>query len=399
MNFTKEERYILHLCADQKFIDHVIDVFESVYPGKNIYFIELQENEPSLKLIESKNKNIVAGTSDSLQFRELFGRITDFAAVILHNIANPYKLDVIKKAPGSVYFHWMSWGVDLYVLPVLYKNIVLPQTRRYIRSQDSLKAIITKLLRDNISPLFNILYYLKYGRVSPLVEIKRCHKKIRSISTVIPSEYEYVRRFISPQMKYYPFKYITIERFDEGLEFVVCKEDNLLLGNSATAENNHLDAFTLLKATNIGDKRIYCPLSYGDANYVNYRDHIISEGKSGFGDRFIPLVDFLSLEDYCRILDLCGNVVMNHIRQQAMGNVVISLWKGARLFLNEANPVYDFLVENGIRVFRMSELGEIDKLPDHVTLANCNRPILKKLYCREQVLGETRNLVNVLINL
>ncbi|WP_016778026.1 hypothetical protein [Anaerophaga thermohalophila] len=36
---------ILHLCEDEKFIDHVINIFESVAPGKSIYYIKPSADE------------------------------------------------------------------------------------------------------------------------------------------------------------------------------------------------------------------------------------------------------------------------------------------------------------------------------------------------------------------
>ena len=399
MTYPKADKYILHLCADQKFIDHVIDVFESVYPGRNVYFIEYLEGESSLKLVESKSPNIIAGRQGSPEFEQLVKSIQDFAAVILHNIANPYKLDVITDAPRSVYFHWMSWGIDLYSVPVLYRNILLPRTRKLIRNEEGTRGFIVRFLRDYFTLFFNVLYYIYFRRTAPLVFLKRCHRRINSISTVLPEEYDLVRKYISDKIKYFPFKYITIEQFDNPENSKICTAGNILLGNSATAENNHLDAIALLAKLNLVQKVVYCPLSYGYETFRNYREHIITEGRAVLGDRFIPVTNFLPFEEYNENLNLCGNVVMNHIRQQAIGNVIMSLWKGARLFLNETNPVYGFLVKRGIMVFKTDDLGKMDSLPDYETLARCNRPILQKIYCREQVLKETEELVNVLINL
>lgn len=73
-----------------------------------------------------------------------------------------------------------------------------------------------------------------------------------------------------------------------------------------------------------------------------------------------------------------------------MGNIIIFLWKGARLFLNEKNPVYSFLINQGIKVYKISDLNKMSNLPDFIELAIINRPILKKLYCRELVLCKLR---------
>jgi len=397
-NFSKEDKYLLHLCADQKFIDYEIDFFETVYPDRNIYFIEFQDKLSELKQVKSNHPNIVSGSADSPQFRELTDHISDFAAVVLHNIVNPYKLKVILESPAVVYFHWMCWGMDLYSIPTLARRTLLPETKKYLKEKSSFKDNFVRILFNNSSLLFNLFYYLKNRKRSPLSELMECFKKIGSVSTVIPPEYDIIKRYISPDILYYPFKYSTIEGFDSEGEFKICKADNLLLGNSATIENNHLDAFIRIKSIDVGNRLIYCPLSYGDSSYVSYGKHISSVGKKTFGEQFVPMTEFIPLKDYSDILDLCGNVVMYHIRQQAMGNVVMSLWKGARLFLLEENPIYGFLKEQGAIVYKISELDRIQDLPDYNTLANHNRPILKRIYSRQQVLSEALALVNILKN-
>ena len=52
-----------------------------------------------------------------------------------------------------------------------------------------------------------------------------------------------------------------------------------------------------------------CPLNYGD---INYSKKIIEFGKEFFGEKFIPLTQFLEHDEYFKIQSNCGIVIMNH---------------------------------------------------------------------------------------
>jgi dTDP-N-acetylfucosamine:lipid II N-acetylfucosaminyltransferase len=123
---------------------------------------------------------------------------------------------------------------------------------------------------------------------------------------------------------------------------------NILAGNSATATNNHIELFERIRR--IGDlegRLIVTPLSYGDAGY---RTCVIKLGRDLFGAAFVPLVDFLPKDRYIELLASCGHVMMNHVRQQALGNLVISGLMGARLHVGRGSPLFSWLGSIGVPV-------------------------------------------------
>ena len=87
---------LLHITEDEKFIDYVIDVFESVYPGRNVYFIAFQENASELLYVKSINPNIVKGHIGSIEYKELIYKIDSFKGVI--QVAEELKTDYRKAA-------------------------------------------------------------------------------------------------------------------------------------------------------------------------------------------------------------------------------------------------------------------------------------------------------------
>jgi dTDP-N-acetylfucosamine:lipid II N-acetylfucosaminyltransferase len=384
---------LLHLCEDEKFIDHVIDTFETVAPCKNIYYIQPSQKNDQLKLVKTKHPNIVSVPVESKEFKNIINNIKTYDAVILHCYQNPYKTKVVREAPPGVHFHWMCWGSDLYSIPALSKNLLLKQTKKYILDQLGLKGRIRTFLYENCYSIFAKIFQLKNKTVHPIIEQIRSFQKIHSVSTVIPSDFELIKKYISSQMVHIPYKYGTLETLLEGHYDTTCSGENFLVGNSAYVSNNHLEIIKELYKIDLTNIKIYLPMSYGNEQYAEF---IETKGKKILKENFFTLKKFLPLEEYNQILNTCGNVVMNHTRQQAMGNIIMSLWKGARVFLNRKNPAFHFFKDEGFRIFEINEIKNYRSLPDFKELASHNRPFLKKIYSRDKVIEETQVLVNYL---
>lgn len=122
---------------------------------------------------------------------------------------------------------------------------------------------------------------------------------------------------------------------------------NILLGNSASSTNNHLDALEKLRPFAGENIRIYCPLSYGDAAYG---DKIATAGKEMFGDKFIALREFMPLDKYLELLTDIDVAVFNHNRQQGMGNITTLLGLGKIVYMRSNITSYEALQRLGIRV-------------------------------------------------
>ncbi|MDD2846513.1 MAG: TDP-N-acetylfucosamine:lipid II N-acetylfucosaminyltransferase [Rhodoferax sp.] len=122
---------------------------------------------------------------------------------------------------------------------------------------------------------------------------------------------------------------------------------NILLGNSASSSNNHLDALEKLRPFAGENIRIYCPLSYGDPAYG---DKIAEAGRIIFGDKFIPLREFMQFEKYLQFLADIDIAIFNHNRQQGMGNVTTLLGLGKVVYMRSNITSYQAFKRLGIRV-------------------------------------------------
>ena len=148
----------------------------------------------------------------------------------------------------------------------------------------------------------------------------------------------------------------------------------------------------MLAKHDLGSRKIIVPLSYGDPFY---RKNLITRGKEILGDAFMPLVDFLPLDQYCSIVASCNVVVMNHLRQQALGNIGAALYQGAHVFLDPINPVYQFFKEKGAFVHSTQDLVSnylpLTGLPDDQVAKN--RSVLEGFWGHEQIRANVEALL------
>lgn len=287
----------------------------------------------------------------------------------------------------------MSWGTDLYSIPQLSSRLILPITRKKILASKAPFVLLKleQIIQNNCSYLWDLYSITKGNKINYKKTLKLL-ESINSYTTVIPEERIYVNKYLHlNDVPFIPFKYVTTESDIKGEQNQFCTGDDYLIGNSSIITNNHLDAFNILKKTYNFNRRVYVPLSYGDTEYAL---KIIEEGRKIFGSNFIELTEFMSLQQFNNVLSNCGNVIMNHCRQQALGTILISLWKGARVFLNPKNPLKQFFNSNGFITFSLNDLKIENELPSYKFLAETNRRCIQKIYDHEVVLEEASYLIN-----
>lgn len=116
----------------------------------------------------------------------------------------------------------------------------------------------------------------------------------------------------------------------------------IMVGNSATITNQHkeiLDKLCKYKDENI---EIVVPLSYGDAEYAK---EITALGKKHFGEKFIPMLDYLSKDEYYELLNSVDIAIYNNDRQQATGNITALLYLGKKIYLRDDTSMWEEWVD------------------------------------------------------
>ncbi len=178
--------------------------------------------------------------------------------------------------------------------------------------------------------------------------------KLYGIATPIRGDYDLAVSWFKTSAKYIDF-FLIIYPFEAAeLDCYISSKPAknhiaIQVGNSGDPSNRHLEIFQWLN--NQGDRniRIYAPLSYGNPDYIKT---VIHQGRQMFGDRFVPLTSLASHEVYNRHLASMDVLICNHNRQQALGNISISLYLGTKVFLRSDVTTWEYLTEKlGCRVF------------------------------------------------
>jgi hypothetical protein len=321
---------IVHLFEDEKFVDATIDNFDNVSEGENRYIIF--SDSDSLKYVNQiKRVEIHPNSWKKLEIDLIF---RDCKLLIIHYLS-PIKLYILKHLPDNIKVIWSVWGGDAY---------------SYFENQDIYESLTAKVKRGSVQQilkktfLYDIYHFYKYN-VLPINKERLTLRKINYLITVLPGEFEVVRKEFQLSAEYIDFNYGVNKFNQEGFSEL---GDAVLLGNSASYSNNHLDIFELIKET---EKRLIVPLSYG--GYQDYTNLILTEGEKRFNKLFIPITKFMPLKKYNKLVLSCNTVIMHHIRQQALGNIFMSLYFGVRVFLNKKSITYKYLKDVGMIIFNL----------------------------------------------
>lgn len=374
---------ILHIATDEKWVSKAYSIFELAYDGCNEVIV-LSENDTLTYVGDIPNTIIKQSEINAAKLNEIFH---DVQVVVLHSIDIAfYKI----KFPNYVKVIWIGFGFDYYDL--IYKNdddLLLPKTKilRCKIGQRSKLNVIKKMIRNGRF----------HNKLKGRLTKKEFIKTIDYFVPVLSSEYEILKTHYKGEFpKLENWNYGTLED-DYTIEVGNKKGNNILVGNSATYTNNHMELLDIIKGVNIGkDSKIICPLSYGDAEYAQY---IKKHGDALFGSQFEPLMDFLTKSNYINLLSSCTVAIFNHIRQQAAGNIIIMLYLGAKVYVRRENPVYSFFIEKGIKIFLIEDIsseGRIINDLSELDIAN-NKVLLESIYSKNVMLEKTKSMiVNVL---
>jgi dTDP-N-acetylfucosamine:lipid II N-acetylfucosaminyltransferase len=170
----------------------------------------------------------------------------------------------------------------------------------------------------------------------------------------------------------------------------VSKKDtiNVLVGNSTDPTNEHLSIFDMLEGEIEFINKVFCPLSYG--TYDEYRDEVIIEGTRRFGEKFVPLTEFMGIEKYVDFLKTIDVAVFNHNRQQAMGNTLTLLGLGKIVYMRTGTNSYESLTKRGFAVFDNKLIKESGIKMNRKTAIN--KAMLEKYYSKSALIDFYLNL-------
>lgn len=206
-------------------------------------------------------------------------------------------------------------------------------------------------------------------------------RRIGHLITFIPESVEIVRDWFGNRGTWHECLCYTSNVFHDAQP--IAKQEGradtrIMIGNSATPTNRHFDVFDVIAPYATDEVMIYVPLSYGDKTYAK---SVIDRGIELFGDRFVPLTDFMPRDQYQELLKSLDVVFFNHNRHQAMGTLINILGLGKTVYMNTEVASWAFLKRLGAELFDIDEFNGFEARAD----SEKNRRIVKYYFSEEKL--------------
>ena len=156
---------------------------------------------------------------------------------------------------------------------------------------------------------------------------------------------------------HYPFS-TTILNQEQNSEIKKSKDNDIIriqINNSCDGSTLEvLDMLSKFKDKNI---KVTTVLSYGD---MQYKDKIIEKGRQIFKEKFEYLSDFLEPNEYRNYIKNNDVLILNQNRQQGVGNIIISVQYGNKIFIRNNISTYKFLNEtDNVKIFDTCSISEL----------------------------------------
>ncbi|GHA30172.1 hypothetical protein GCM10007103_09350 [Salinimicrobium marinum] len=377
---------LIHISTDEKFINSAYWQFNKCFPNNNVFYLLVDDVAKKIEYVNINDDFILVDKRAST-FKNIIQEFKGDELIIFHGLSYFASL-AANVIPAKYKKIWIVFGKEVYSNSLIFDPSDLhgPLTFKKFIEKDRSKNYETSIRR-----LPGKLYRRIMGQVLGKNEV--ILKAIRGMNycgILYKEELNLIEKTTKAKLRHLKFSYYPIEAMLKDPVLRI-ESNNILIGNSASYTNNHLEVLKILSTFSLDRQKIIAPLSYGNRSYAM---EITKKGKELFGNQFDSLMDFMPLHEYNHYISQCGIVIMNHYRQQAVGNVLTMLWMGAKVFLNEENTLYAYLKSLGIKIFSISmdlkpdNPGCLDLLPP--SEQNRNRELLKKEISQEVLLKDLK---------
>lgn len=328
----------LHVLPDSKFSQVFIQHIQRLNLSSTNRFV-VRSNAAKLTHVDSSFPFAKAG---SHPFRKLVGDTLQYDKVFIHNFSPVLYPWVATSSFREL--SWMMWGADVYGLSFVKYSFLEKETRN--------------LYKENRGSLSNWLYELKVKLVAARFR-ERAYSKVNKVLTWMKGEHQFAQEHISSLHASHEFFFYANQQSYEQLPTVVEiatseKPKTYIVGNSGYPVNNHLDALEAVQRLG-REVQLKVPVSYGDPHYIKLLRKACEE--RGYGN--VAFIDqYMSGADYIQFLSEADGLIMNTIRPQGYGNILMMMAMGKPVFMNSRNVSLNDLVDMGIQPLLIDQVGE-----------------------------------------
>lgn len=305
----ENKKFIIHLFPKEKFTDSYINFINKNFTNKdNIFFLYGR----GYNTISENEENVFILKKDLIYLFKYLKLLNKSHGIILHSFFNKKIILTLLLQPWLMKkINIVFWGADLYC----YRN-------KKVKFKDKVSEWVRKVIIKNV----------KY------------------ITTLVSGDYELAKRWYN--VKGIPLlgMYLNIDS-QENLERIRENKKrfndsdviNIQIGNNADKSNNHIEAINLVSRFKEYNIKVYIPLSYsGTKEYIS---SVIDYGKNRLGNKFIPLLDYISIERYNEYLSTIDIGIFCNDRQQGMGNINSLVYLGSKIYLRNDTAMWKHFTE------------------------------------------------------
>lgn len=307
------DKKILHLCNSSPITRSYIDFINENFEKENHFFVVFPTS-----FIYDYPDNCLVITRKNAKFNYLKVLLLSNRAskIILHGFFyNRFITRLLTISPWNIKkCYWIIWGADLY--------------------DDINQVGYTKTLR------YKSFFFFK----------KLIIKKIKKVCTLTKEETTIYLNFFNYTPQFFEIQYINplTQHMLDNSKKQCPKTIRILIGNSATATNLHLEILNTLTKFSSLDIQLFVPLSYGDMDYAN---QVIEAGSRLFNDKFIPITNFLEPEDYANLIANIDIAIFNNKEQQGLGNIYALLYLEKKVYIRSDSPIWSSLHSQNFKMY------------------------------------------------
>lgn len=375
------QKRILHILSDDKFSDYAIKQFENISVPSDFVLMATSNNEQLVKL---RDKTLIYKNGDEETLRTIVSKLSSYDAIIFHGLFWWYDTEFLKRLPTTTKVAWVNWGGEIYGRKDIAHNFLSKKSQVLL----FLHSWTTKA--KFIHQKQNVHHY----ELS-----KELFRRVDYCLTDEREEFEFAKQYLqSPGLQHLMYNYYTLEETVGRLMGGRCYGTNIFMGNSAALEGNYWDVMPKIGILKKKGQKVIMPLGYG-AHWV--RNVLIWLGKKLYGNDFIPLTEYMPLEEYNELVCNCSTMIMPHYAPRAQGNIITALWLGMRVYLSEKCMTYRYFKRIGCIVYSVEhDLNRRNPLrfePLTDIQMNHNREVLRKIYSKESMRQSIQKIVETLV--
>lgn len=368
---------VLHLIHDDKILPRMISQFEEVSPGNNVYICVIRAcDNQNLRYLKD-NPHVIR--SDSNEIRNIPWKIID--KVCIHYLSfskiRYYSKLCLRYGLFKCKVLWVIWSGDIYD--------IIEKKGFELYSSGNSYLTLRKIKKEGTSPLKSLLKTVSTAIRRTIAYYVQCIFMDRRIDYIVcnsEDEFGLFKRYVSfskckglLRYNYYPLEDILGSLVDKRIN-----GNSIIIGNSASESNNHEYILDFIKDIDIGDRKIYLPLSYGeDAEYIS-----IVEGKYKGIPNTVILKEFMPLAEYNKLLLSCSSFIYGSYRSEGWGNMLVALYLGGKVYVSEKSFLSRYLKTEGYKFFITESIKDTFNTPLTETEIENNRQVAMKAWSREQ---------------